>query len=83
MEEDTPAEEHLPGIVGLTVDHAGLVSDEKFAEFQGLSSSNGTPLSEGESGERPRQLRRLIQCIHDDGLCPRYRTYTHDVGELL
>ena len=33
MEEDAPAEEHLPGIVGLTVDHAGLVSDEKLAEL--------------------------------------------------
>ena len=75
MEEDTPAEEHLPGIVGLTVDHAGLVSDEKFAELLMLSSSNYTPLSEGESGKRPRQLRRLNQCIHDDGLCARYRTH--------
>ena len=26
MEEDELAKEHLPGIVGLTVDHAGLVS---------------------------------------------------------
>ena len=33
MEEDAPAEGHLPGIVGLTVDHAGLVSDEKLAEL--------------------------------------------------
>ena len=58
-EEDKPAREHLPGIVGLTVDHAGLASVKKSA-FIFISSSSEPAsgpllsLSEGREGEQPR-----------------------------
>ena len=49
MEEDEPAKEHLPGIVGLTVDHAGLVSVHTHysAEMTVLGCVNSSPRRQG------------------------------------